>query len=155
MKDDHHAQVDAARFWIEAAHRLDLDDPERRLTATELDQLIGTIPNVKVRTRKDPFRTNRLIQFLYLRDLDFAGFVQTWIDRELSPEGEKVAAQLAALWPGMTDFIEKARAVQEDYRSSQHYQQMIDLIRNWDANLSSEENIRRHHLRMTAPKTMQ
>lgn len=155
MKDDHCAQVDAARFWIEAAHRLDLDDPERQLTDLELNQLFGGQPDTDVLPRHARPKGHRLIQFLYLRDLDFAGFVQAWIDRELTTEGKNVAAQLAAAWPGMAGFIEEAKSVEEDYRKTPHYQRMVDLIRNWDDQASHEDNIARHHLRMSAPKARQ
>lgn len=155
MKHDHHAQITAARFWTEAAHRLELDDPERDLIDLDIDRLFAGQPGSDHRARHGPPKGNRLIQFIYLRDVDFAMFVQTWIERQLTPEGRRAADELAASWPGMTDFIEEARAVQEDYRNSPHHQRMLDLIQNWDFEVSGEDNIARHHLRMSMPRTRQ
>ena len=155
MKDEHCSQLDAAKFWIEAAHRLGFNDPDLRLTPERLDDAFRRLHGPHDRNVPSQGVSPMLIRFLYTFEDDLGAFIDDYLDHKLDPEGQQIAALLIDAWPGLPALIAELRAIQQDYRNSPHYHRMVDLIRNWDFDASREENVARHHLRMTTPKTKQ
>ena len=156
MKDDHRSQLDAAKFWIEAARRLGFNKFERDLANPRaLDDTFRRLSAPTKGSAASQDMPPMLPRFLYAFEHDLAAFIDDHIEQKLDAEGEQIALLLIDAWPGLSILIEELRAVDRDYQNSPHYHRMIDLIRSWDFDASHEDNIARHHLRMSIPKTKQ
>jgi len=156
MRDDHRSQLDAAKFWIEAARRLGLDKFERDLADPKaFDDTVQRLcaqAKASVRSRSV---SPMLPRFLYAFEHDLAVFIDDYIDQKLDAKGERVAALLIDSWPGLSALVDELKAIERNYVNNPHYHRMVDLIQQWDFEASREENVARYHLRMTAPKTQQ
>jgi hypothetical protein len=158
MKDDYRSQLDAAKFWIEAARRLGLDKLESDLTDPKaFDDTVQRLcaPAREGASIRRVSPSPMLPRFLYAFEHDLAAFIDDHIDQKLDAEGEQLATLLIDSWPGLPTLINELKAIERDYVNSPHYHRMLDLIREWDFEASREENVARHHLRMSAPKTQQ
>lgn len=155
MQENQRAQLDAAKFWIEAAHRLGFTDPDRNIVGEWLDDACRCLiqPQARKRSRRDT--SPLLVRFLYTFESELAAFIDDYLDQKLDDEGRQVAALLIDAWPGLRDLLKELKVIQQEYRDSPHYHRMVDLIENWDFDVSGDDNIARHHLRIKTPKTRQ
>lgn len=151
MPNDHKRKHDAARFWIEAARRLGFTDTSDSEEAKAVDHAFLWMKGRGLPAGRDT--PHALIRFLYTFDEHFAGFIDDHVSRKNDTAGQALAEQLAATWPGAADFLTELKALSCSKKTGIAVERTLDLIRYWDAGLSSEDNIARHHLRMTTPKT--
>ena len=96
-----------------------------------------------------------LTRFLYIFENDLGAFIDDFLDQKLDPEGQQIAALLIDAWPGLPALIVELKAIQRHCENNPTPEHTLDLIRQWDFDASREENVARHHLRMSAPKTRQ
>ena len=155
MQETQRAQLDAAKFWIEAAHRLGFNDPDHDIKGEWLDDACRRLNQRQATKTSNQGAPPLLVRFLYTFENELGAFIDDYLDHKLDDEGRQVAALLIDAWPGLLDLIEELKVIQQDYRNSPHYHRMVDLIENWDFDASSEDNIARHHLRMNTPTTKQ
>ena len=156
MHDDQQRKHAAAVFWIEAAHRLGLGNVERDLDSPKaLDEAFQRLCGLNKGTGPNQGVPPTLVRFLYAFEDDLAAFIDDYLEQKLDAEGQQIAVLLLDAWPGLPAFVKELKAIDRDYIDSPHHQRMIDLIENWDFDASREDNVARHHLRMTPPKTRQ
>ena len=137
MQENQRAQLDAAKFWIEAAHRLGFNDPDQNIVGEWLDEACRRLHRPQARKKSSRGTPPLLVRFLYTFESELAAFIDDYLEQKLDAEGQQVAALLIDAWPGLRDLIEELKAIQQDYRDSPHYHRMVDLIENWDFEASA------------------
>jgi len=151
MPNDHERKHGAARFWIEAARRLGFTDISSSDEARAIDHAFLWMKGRGLPAGRDT--PHALIRFLYTFDEHFAAFIDDHVSRKNDEVGHALAEQLTASWPGAADFLAELKAFSCSKKTGISVERALDLIRYWDDALSSEDNIARHHLRMTTPQT--